>query len=86
MDKKTKRELKKTRKQIYWFLLIMFPIILVTSFLLYYFIPSLKDNQILVIILMVALGGVGFLIYQIILAKREAKKQNAPKKHDPFAD
>lgn len=87
MDKQTKRDLKKTRKQIYIFLAIAFPVILVGSFLLYHFFPSLRQNEPIVVIIMVALGGIMFFVYQLISAKREAKKLKESKnKFDPYAD
>lgn len=86
MDKNLKREMKKARKQIYIFLLIMFPCVLLLSFLLYYFIPALQDYQVLVIIIMVALSGIAFVIYEVIDAKRQLKKSKEPKKFDPYAD
>ncbi|MDD2227590.1 MAG: hypothetical protein PHH71_03320 [Clostridia bacterium] len=86
MNKQIKKELKQTYKKTGIFLLITFPILCIVGFLLYYFIPSLLDSQFIVILIMVAVGGIVYLIMEIIISKKEKAKKDKPKKFDPFAD
>lgn len=86
MDKQTKREFKKQRKIIYIFLGISIPIMLILAFLLYYFIPSLKDKQWIVIALIVMFGLAVYGGVLWIMNKNEKRKANKPKPRDPFAD
>ena len=86
MDKQTKRELKKRNKQILRYLLYAAPILLVIVFLLYYFVPSLVENQWVVIMLVVAIGGILYFVFDIIGRKRAEKKAKQPKEKDPYAD
>lgn len=86
MNKQTKRELKKQRKMIYIFLGIALPVMLVFTFLLYRFVPSLASQQWVVIALIVVFGLVGWGGVQVIMKKQEEKNATKPKKHDPFAD
>lgn len=86
MDKQTKRELKKRNKQILRYLLYTAPILLVIVFLLYYFVPSLVENQWVVIMLVVAIGGILYFVFDIIGRKRAEKKAKQPKEKDPYAD
>lgn len=86
MDKQTKRELKKKRKRIYVFLLVAFPVLIVLSFLLYYFVPSLKEHEWIVIAIVVAVGGFLYILLEYLTKKREEKVAKEPKKKDPFAD
>lgn len=86
VDKQTKREFKKQRKIIYIFLGISIPVMIVLAFLLYYFIPSLKDKQWIVIALIVMFGLILYGGVLFIMNKNEKRKAKKPKPHDPFAD
>lgn len=86
MQRNVKNDFKKSYKKIGWFLLIVFPLLCIIGFLLYYFVPSLADMQYIVIMIMIAVGGIAYLVMEFILRKREEKSKNKPKKFDPFAD
>ena len=86
LDKKTKREMKKQRKLIYIFLGISIPIMLVFTFLLYHFVPSLVHSQWVVIALIVVFGLILYGGVLLIQRKVEEKRASQPKKYDPFAD
>ena len=86
MDKRVKRELKNTRKRIYLFLLFALPILIILSVCLYYFVPTLKDHQWIVIAIVVAVGGFLYILFDYFFKKHEEKKSKQPKKKDPFAD
>lgn len=86
MDKQTKREFKKQRKIIYIFLGISIPIMIVLAFLLYYFFPGLKNQQWIVIALIVMFGLVVYGGVMWIMSKNEKRKASKPKPRDPFAD
>ncbi|MDD2445827.1 MAG: hypothetical protein PHX09_03350 [Clostridia bacterium] len=86
MDNENTNYFKKNIKKISWFLLIVFPILLVVGYVLYSLVPSLKDMQIVVIMIMVVVGGFAWLIMEHISRKIEEKKSNKPKKFDPFSD
>ncbi|MDD4815729.1 MAG: hypothetical protein PHQ62_01145 [Clostridia bacterium] len=86
MDKYKKRYAKKKLNQFFLFLAIAFPLLVVVTFLLYYFVPSLVNNQFVVITLVVVLSAFIYFGLDIYLKKKEIKKENQPKKKDPFAD
>ena len=68
------------------FLLIMFPVMILLASVLYLLAPSLKNQQWIVITLIVAFGLVGYFLYLKILQKHDEKQAKQPKKYDPFAD
>lgn len=84
--KRNTKNLRNNYKKIGIFLLIVFPLLCIVGFLLYYFVPSLADMQYVVILIMVAVGGIAFLIMEFISKKLEERAKNKPKKFDPFAD
>lgn len=86
MDKQLKRDMKKSRKRIYIFLAIIFPVYLALATILYFYAPSLINQQWIVILLMIAVGLIGYYLMNLIWKKIDDKKAKAPKKHDPFAD
>ena len=86
VNKQTKRNLKKERKRMGRFLLIMFPVMILLASVLYLLAPSLKNQQWIVITLIVAFGLVGYFLYLKILQKHDEKQAKQPKKYDPFAD
>lgn len=86
MDKLKKRKLRKNRNQFFLFLAIAFPILVIITFLLYYFAPSLVNNQFIVITIIVVFSGLIYVGLDVFLKKREERKLKAPKKKDPFAD
>lgn len=86
MERETKREIKKKSKLVMIFLAIAFPLFVILIGLLYVLIPSLVNNRWVVIILVVVLGIFIWFLVQYIANKKEEKKKNQPKKHDPYAD
>jgi flagellar basal body-associated protein FliL len=86
MNNQNQNYIKKNLKKISWFLLIVFPILLIVGYVLYTLVPSLKDMQIVVIMIMVVVGGFAWLIMEYISKKIEEKRNNKPKKFDPFSD
>jgi len=84
--KRNSKNFKHNYKKIGIFLLIAFPLLCIVGFLLYYFVPSLVDMQYIVILIMIAVGGIAYLIMEFISKKLEEKAKNKPKKFDPFAD
>ena len=86
MERNPKNEFKRNYKKIGLFLLIAVPVLCIVGFLLYYLVPSLANMQYVVIMIMIAVGGVVYLIMEYVLRKREERLKNKPKKFDPFAD
>lgn len=86
LNKQTKREMRKQRKIIWIFLAVALPIMLVLTFLLYRFVPSLKNQQWVVIALIVVFGLVLYGGVLWLQKKHDEKQQQKPKKRDPFAD
>lgn len=86
LNKQTKRDMKKQRKLIYIFLGISIPIMLVFTYLLYHFVPSLVNSQWIVIALIVVFGLILYGGVLLIQKKVEDKRAKQPKKYDPYAD
>lgn len=87
MDRQTKRAVKKNSKHFLWFFLIAFPILLIVCYLLYSMAEDFfLKNQWAVIMILVVVGGIIFLIYDIIRRKVEQKRINKLKNDDPYAD
>lgn len=86
LNKQTKRDMKKQRKLIYIFLGISIPIMLVFTYLLYHFVPSLVNSQWIVIALIVVFGLILYGGVLLIQKKVEDKRTKQPKKYDPYAD
>lgn len=86
MERTPQNGFKKNFKKISLFLLIVIPLLCLVGFLLYSFVPSLENMQYVVIMIMIAIGGIVYLIMDYVSRKIEEKKKNKPKKYDPFAD
>ena len=87
MKAKQKRELKNSYKRSFTYLLLCFPVILISSIGL----SALGvESSSLKIFIGVVLGGALCFIFEVVYLKRRDKKaeedKNEPKKHDPFAD
>ena len=86
MNKNQKREMKKQRKLIFIFLAVCLPIMVVLAYVLYRFVPSLVNQQWIVVALIVIFGLVLWFAYQWLLKKQAEKNAQKPKKKDPYAD
>ena len=86
MDKRKKREIKTNTKHYVWFFVILFPILILVGALIYALIPSLVNNNILFVMLLVVVGGITFFLYEWICKKLRERKEKKLSNGDPYSD